>query len=585
MSAASGERRSSARSLARTLGIDGRSARPLVAATLLGAGSLGCAVALIATSAWLISRSSQRPPESALAVATAAVQFFALSRGLLRYGERLAGHDAALRLLAALRVRVYGQLERLAPAGLPAFRSGDLLGRLVQDVDSLQELVLRVWPPFAIAALVGGLAVVVVGAMLPAAGLILLAALIASSAAVPWLVRRHAARFAGPRAAARGEVAASTVDLLSGASELEVYGALDAALARADAADAELTRVALAAARGAGAGQGVTNLSMGLAMWGSLAVGVAAVASGDLSGALLAGLALIPLAAFELVAPLPAAAQGREQVERSADRVEAVLSASAPVVDPARPGKLPGGPGELRAQSLRCRYGERDELALAGLDLTIAPGAHVAIVGPSGAGKTTFAWTLVRFLAYEGSLKLDRVELDELAGDDVRSVIGLVGQEPHIFATTVAENLRLARRDADDGELFAALEQVHLAGWVRGLPDGLQSDLGERGSAMSGGQRQRLALARAVLADFPVLVLDEPGEHLDVMTAEAVIARMLERRRGRTTILITHRLAGLQALDEIFFLDAGRVVERGTDAALVRAGGRYAALRSGPGAF
>ncbi|HUA10588.1 MAG TPA: thiol reductant ABC exporter subunit CydC [Solirubrobacteraceae bacterium] len=574
---ASGE--PSARALARTLGLDRRSARPFVAATLLGAGSLACAIGLIATSAWLISRSSQRPPESALAVATAGVQFFALGRGLLRYGERLAGHDAALRLLAGLRVRVYRHLEILAPAGLPAFRSGDLLGRLVQDVDSLQELVLRVWPPFAIAALVGAGVVVLLATMLPAAAVIVAAALLASCAAVPWLVRRHAARFAGARAAARGELSATTVDVLAGAGELTVYGAIDGALAEAGSADSELTRVSLAAARGAGAAQGVATVLMGLAMWGSLAVGVAAVASGELAGVLLAGLALIPLAAFELVAPLPAAAQNREHVARSAARVDAVLAAPAPVREPDRPRPVPAGPHALAARGLRCTYPGSARRALDGVDLDIAPGRHVAVVGPSGAGKTTLAWALARLIEYEGLLTLDGAELSALEGVELRRVVGIAEQQAHVFATTVAENLLLARREASDDELFAALEDVRLAGWVRALPEGLKTDLGERGSLMSGGQRQRLGLARALLADFPVLILDEPGEHLDGPTADAVVGRILARRRGRTTVLITHRLAGLEELDEILVLDGGRVTERGSQAALLRAGGRYTALR------
>ena len=280
----------------------------LALATLLGAGSLAAAIGLIATSAWLISRSSQRPQESAVALAIVGVQFFALSRGLCRYGERLVGHDAAFRVLASLRVAVYGRLEQLAPLGLPAFRSGDLLARLVHDVDSLQDLMLRVLPVFAIAPVVGVVTVGVVWLMLPAAGLILLLALLLGGVLVPWLTGKIAVAAETNQAAARGELTAAVVDLLEGAPELVANGAMAGQLHRTLVADAELTGVARASARTAGVGQGLTRLCAGLAMWGALLVGVAAVHARRIDGVLLAGIALIPLVTLELLAGLPIAA-------------------------------------------------------------------------------------------------------------------------------------------------------------------------------------------------------------------------------------------------------------------------------------
>ncbi len=302
---------------------------------------MGAAIGLIATSAWLISRSSQRPEESAVAVAIVGVQFFALSRGLCRYGERLVGHDAAFRVLADLRVRIYERLERLAPLGLPAFRSGELLARLVHDVDSLQDLLLRVVPPFAVALLVGAATVGVVWSVLPAAGAILLVALLLAGVLVPWLTGTLAARGEARQAAARGELTASVVDLIEGAPELVVNGAAAAQLGRAMAADGEVTSIARATARTAGVGQGLTTLCSGLAVWGALLVGVAAVRAGTLNGVWLAGVALIPLVAFELVTGLPVATQTLQRVRRSAARVFEVLDAPPPVVEPAHPVALP----------------------------------------------------------------------------------------------------------------------------------------------------------------------------------------------------------------------------------------------------
>jgi thiol reductant ABC exporter CydC subunit len=568
--------------LARTFAIARPAAWRLVGATLLGASALAAAIGLIATSAWLISRSAQRPQESAVALAIVGVQFFALARGLCRYGERLVGHDAAFRVLAELRVSVYQHLERLAPLGLPAFRSGDLLARLVHDVDAMQDLLLRVVGPLAIAVVVGAGTVALVWWMLPAAGLILALALLAAATLVPWLTARLAARSEVRQAAARAELTAQVVDLIEGAPELLVNGADADRLTRALAADSALTRIAAASARTAGVGQGLTSLLAGLAMWGSLLVGVAALGAGHLNGVMLAGLALIPLAAFELVTGLPAATQTLARVRHSAARVLEVTDAPPPVREPAHPKALPAAPYALRVRGLGFSYPGAARPALAGVDLDLRPGRRVALVGPSGAGKSTLAGLLLRFLDYQrGSVKLGGVEIGDLDSEQCRRVIGLVSQEAHVFDNTLEENLRLARREASDDQLREALAGARLLAWAEQLPAGLGTELGERGARMSGGQRQRLAIARALLADFPLLVLDEPGEHLDTATADAILADLLASTRERATLLITHRLRGLEEMDEVLVLERGSVIERGSHAELLAIRGRYAALWRG----
>ncbi len=594
--------------LLQTLALARPAAGRLALATLLGAGAVAAAIGLIATSAWLISRSAQHPQESAVAIAIVGVQFFALSRGLCRYAERVVGHDAAFRVLSDLRVNVYERLERLAPLGLPAFGSGDLLARLIGDIDSLQDLLLRVVPPFAIALLVGAATVALVWWMLPAAGLILLVALLVAGTLVPWLTGTLAARTEARQAAARGELTASIVDLIEGAPELAVNGATAEQLKRAMAADAEVTQLAGSAARTAGIGQGLTSLCVGLAMWGALLVGVSAVHAGQLEGVLLAGIALIPLVAFELVTGLPSTTQTLQRVRRSAARVFEVMDTPPPVLEPAYPLALPllpalpssgappsrlmppsppmsPSPGALRSQThaLRVRdlcysYPGATRRALDGVDLDLSPGRRVAVIGPSGAGKSTLAGVLLRFLPYEGSVTLDELEVAELEGDQCRRVVGLVSQDAHVFDNTLEENLRLARRDATAEEIDSALAGARLLDWTRELPLGLATEVGERGARMSGGQRQRLAIARALLADFPLLVLDEPGEHLDTPTADAIVADLLAITRDRATLLITHRLTGLQDVDEVLVLDQGRVLERGTHARLIGLGEYYAEL-------
>ena len=332
--------------LGRTLGIARPAGRRLLLAALLGAGAIAADIGLIGTAAWLISRAAQHPNEAHLAVAIVLVQFFGLSRGLLRYEERLVGHDAAFRLLADRRVKVYQRLERLAPTGLPAFRRGDLLARVVQDVDSLQDLAIRIIPPFAIAVLVGSATVALLWWMLPAAGLILAVALVLASTVVPWLTGKLARRRESRFARVRGDLTVAMVDLTEGASELVAFGAMGAQLRTVRERDAELTAIAAASAGTAGVGLALTTLLAGLACWGCLLVGIPAVLSGRLDATELAVITLIPLAAFELVVGLPVATQALQRVRQAAARVFEVSDA-----DGARPRAT--APGRTARQPLR----------------------------------------------------------------------------------------------------------------------------------------------------------------------------------------------------------------------------------------
>ena len=341
----------------RLLGLVRPASPRLAYATLLGAGAAGSGIALLATSAWLISRAAQHPSVVALGVAIVGVQFFSMARALFRYKERLVGHDAALRVMADVRARVYERLEVLAPTGLSEFRSGDLLARLVGDVDSLQDFMLRVVPPYGIVFVVGIPTVGFLWYFLPAAGVVLALALLAGATLVPWLSLGLARRGEKRQAAARGELSSHVVELLEGAQELVAFGATDAQLARVAAADAELTRIATATSRTAGAGSGLITLLTGLAVWGILLIGVPSVHSGRLQGPLLAVMALTPLAAFEMVTGLPAAAQCLERVRQSAARVFALTATPPPVLDPEAPKPLAPGPHRLRVRGLRARYG------------------------------------------------------------------------------------------------------------------------------------------------------------------------------------------------------------------------------------
>ncbi|MEU8118904.1 thiol reductant ABC exporter subunit CydC [Spirillospora sp. NPDC049024] len=560
-----------------------RFARPargrLALAVLFGVLALGSGVGLMATSAWLISRAAQHPPVLMLMVAIVAVRAFGLGRGVFRYVERLAGHDATFRILADLRARVYERLERLAPSGLPAFRGGDLLNRLVADVDAVQDLFLRVLLPCTVAAVVGGASVGLAWLLLPSAGVVLLLALLLAGLAAPWLSSVLSRRAERRTTDLRGELTSHVVDTLQGAPELIAYGAAPEQLAKAAQLDRDFTRATARSATTAGAGAAISALAGGLAVWGSLAVGVPAVRSGALDGVLLAVVVLLPLAAFEVVAGLPMAAQYLERVRRSAARIFAVLDTPPPVREPDAPAPLPAAPYTLAVEDLRARWTPDAPYALDGVSLDLAPGRRCAIVGPSGSGKTTLTSVLLRFLEPSGGrTSLNGVDLRALSGDDVRRVIGLCAQDAHLFDSTIGENIRLARPGATDEEIRDALRRARLLDWVESLPDGLETRVGEHGAQVSGGQRQRISLARALLADFPILLLDEPAEHLDIATADELTADLLTATEGRTTLLVTHRLAGLEAVDEIIVLDGGRVADRGTHADLLDRPGPYRAL-------
>jgi ATP-binding cassette subfamily C protein CydC len=578
--------------LLRLLRLAGPLRGQLVLAVVAGAVSTGCAVALLATSGFLLARASLHPNIVAISVAVVAVRALSVGRGVFRYVERLAGHDAAFRVLADVRVRVYRQLARLAPAGLRDFRSGDLLARLVSDVDATQDLFLRGLAPPLTAVLVGAGAAGAVLLILAPAGLVLAAGLLLAGLVVSWLAAARARQAARRTAPARGELTARVTDLLAGAADLHAAGAEDAALAATDAADGELTRLARRTAAGAALGSGLSQAVAGLTLWGVLVLGVAAVGGGTLSRVPLAVITLTALAAFEAVTALPAAAMELGQARASAIRVGAVLDAPDPVAEPAAPRPLPAAlisNGALRVslRGAQVRYQPDGPLAIDGVDLDLTAGRRVALLGPSGSGKSTVAAVLLRFIDLAGgTATLGGADLASYAPAEVRTVISGCTEDPHLFDTTIADNIRLARPGASQPELDEVAARTRLLAWIRSLPRGWDTMVGPGGAAVSGGERQRIALARALLADPPLLILDEPTAHLDPDNRRALTADLLAVTAGRATLLITHDLDGLDQVDEIVVLDHGRVAERGIHLDLFRAGGLYqrmhAAAGSGP---
>ncbi|HEV8462566.1 MAG TPA: thiol reductant ABC exporter subunit CydC [Gaiellaceae bacterium] len=531
----------------RLLALGDASSPRLALSISLGAATVLCGVGLMATAGYLISRAAERPDVLALAVAIVGVRFFGLARPIFRYFERLSSHDLAFRVLSRVRVRAYERMEPLAPAQLAGYRRGDLLSRMVADVDALQNLYLRGLGPPLVALVAGAVSVVAATIILPAAGLVLTIGLFLAAVAGTVGRRGH-----GREAAARGELSAELVELMEGAPELVVFGAQDDRLERLRAADRSLVAIRRKSARSDGLGD-----ALRLAVTGCTVVGVliGAVAASDLDPTLLAALGLLALASFEAVTPLSRASRELSETLAAGQRVLELTDQRALVVDPAAPARAPIAPFTVALENVSVRYPGAERRALEDVTLRLDPGRKIALVGPSGAGKTTVTNLLLRFLDPEcGRVVLAGRDVRDYRQEDVRRAIAVAGQDAYLFATSIRENVRLARPEADDGEIEAALRRARIWEWVQELPAGWDTPVGENGHELSGGQRQRIVLARALLADAPLLVLDEPTAHLDATTAQRLVEDVVAAVGDRTLLLITHRPEGLELVDEVFAL-------------------------------
>jgi ATP-binding cassette subfamily C protein CydC len=568
-----------------------RLARPYLA-RLIGAGLLAAAtdlagLALMGTATWLLVTAAGRPPLQALTVAIVSVRALAIGRGVLRYAERLTGHDAVLRMLTDLRARVFATLA--ARRG-PVSHSGDTLSRLVSDVDAVQDLLLRVLVPGAAAIVVGAVAVTGTAIVSPPAALALAAGLLVAGGALPVVAARWSRRTADQVAPLRGAFAADAVDLTAGAADLTAFGATGAALATAGRRADELARLER---RLAATGWAVDAAGVLVSGVTAAAVTVAALRAGT-DGVLVAVLAVVTLTAVESCLALVGAARRYTEVRAALHRIAALALpddlavASVSVSDSdgsvsdsdgsvRRPtSKITREGGGVRADGVVVRYRGGGPPALAGVDLAVSPGRRIAVVGPSGAGKSTLLAVLTGAVApTAGSVTLDGAPLAAYDPEELPRAVGGLLADAHVFHATVRENLLLGRADADDDELAEACRAAGLLHWVRRQPDGLDTVVGEEGGQLSGGQRQRLALARALLAGPGVLVLDEPTEGLDPAAADEVLASALAAAGDRAVVLVTHRLAGLAGFDEIVVMDGGRVAQRGGPAALSTTPGWY----------
>lgn len=492
----------------------------------------------------------------------AIIRALAIARTGGRWLDRVIGHEATFRLIAATRVWLFARLERIAPAGLGALRSGDVAARLKGDTDRLELVFLRLIAPLAVAVASGLVATLVLAAYDGALAMALATTLVFGGLLAPGLVA-VAARGSGRRVTAiSAEIRAALVDVLDGLSPLLLTGDAQRRIAALDRRHGDLVAEEARLARWSGAGQVGVGLAADFAVVAILAIGIPLVGTGRLAGPDLTLAALLALSVVEAFVGVPTAFAGLAATLASARRIFALADRDPRVVDAEHPRDAPIA-FDLIFDNVGLAHPGARRPALADFDLAIAEGEHVAIVGASGAGKSSLVDLIVRFRdPTAGEIRLGGVPLGEIGLDALRRRFAVVAQDPHLFSTTIAENLRLARPDASDDDLADALEAAQLAATVATMPQGAATPIGQAGSRLSGGEVRRLAVARALLAEAPILILDEPTEGLDPGNARRLLDTVLDRAQGRTVILFTHHRIALERMDVIVTLDAGRIVRR-----------------------
>ena len=553
----------------------------MAAAVALGVATIGSGIGLLATAAYLIASAALQPSIAELQVAIVGVRFFGLSRGVFRYFERLVSHDLTLRVLGRLRRWFFRALEPLVPARTVEMRSSDLLTRVVSDVESLQNFFIRAVAPPLVAALVAvgsGLVLVIYSWEL---AFTFVVAFAATAVVVPLAVIRLGAATGAGLVSVRSDVAMAVADGIEGMADLLVFGRDEYQKRLVSELSRSSSDLRERAARVEAVGTAGVTLATHATVWLVMVLAIPMVSDGRFTGVALAVVCLVVMASFEAVQPLPAAARGMSEQLEAADRIFAILDEKPAVDDPV------GSSVEVRMDGISTvelsgvsfTYPGASREALRDCSLVIGDGHRVAVVGPSGSGKSTLANLLLRFWdPMEGEIRLAGRPLGACSHEALRTAIGVLPQQTDLFTGTIRDNLLLAEPDAGQIDLDRAAQTAGLLDTIHAFPDGWETWIGEHGMQLSGGQRRRLALARLVLRDPPVVVLDEPTSGLDPATEKRVMRSVLELFAGRTTIVITHRLVVMDRFDEIVVLDRGRIVERGTHDQLMQADGLYRQL-------
>ncbi|HET7479667.1 MAG TPA: thiol reductant ABC exporter subunit CydC [Rubrobacteraceae bacterium] len=547
-------------------------------AVFLGVVTVVSNVGLLATAAYVISAAAIVSYISLLVIQVYLVRIFSVSRSFSRYAERMVSHDVTFRLLGNLRTWFYGRLEPLAPARLAGYRSGDLLSRVVRDVEELENVYLRILAPAAIAAVISAFTFALFYIFSPALAFVALGFLTLTGVGVPILVRTLSRGLGRRELELRAELNARIVDGVQGAQDLLAFGAEGAHQMEIAAVGRKLDRVQRKMAFVTGLRDSLNDLLTNLTMIAALVLTIPLVAQGEIKGVYLGFLALVALGAFEAVQPLGTAFQFLGRSLHAGERLFEISDSEPAVRDPEKPYPAPAD-HTLEFDRVSFQYEQDETAVLEDISFTLRPGSRIAVVGPSGAGKSTLVNLILRFWDPQGGeVRFGGRDIRDYETEDLRSLVGVVAQDTHVFNASLRENLSLARPGADDTVLKEALERARLSDLVERLPGGLDGYIGEQGARISGGERQRLAVARALLKDAPVLVMDEATANLDPVTERELLESARSLMLGRSTLVITHRLVDMESMDEILVLDGGRIVERGTHAELRGSGDLYSRM-------
>jgi ATP-binding cassette subfamily C protein CydC len=503
-----------------------------------------------------------------------------VSRSTSRYVERLVSHNITFRLLARLRTWVYSRLEPLAPSHLLTYRSGDVLTRLVADVEELQNVYLRMVSPIIVAIIISLLTFALFAIFSTLLAWVAVAFLVATGLGVPFLSAVLARGLGRRQLVLRAELNAQIVDGIQGMQDLLAYGHASSQQQKIATIESELGRIQRRMAWVSGLQQMLHDAMMNLALLTLLVLAIPLVVTKAINGVYLGFLALLILASFEAIQPLGQAFQFLGHAIAAGERLFKITDAVPSITEPAAPLLAPlshsSAGHTLEFKQVHFAYGADESEVLSEISLRVQAGQRIAVVGPSGSGKSTLVRLALRFWdPKQGAICLDGQDIRQYALSDLRALMGVVDQDTYLFNDTLRRNLLLARPAASDSEIAQVLEQAQLSEFVRQLPQGLDSWIGEQGLRLSGGERQRLAIARALLKDAPLLILDEVTANLDPLTECALLEELHVLMQGRTTLLITHRLVGMERMDEILVLDHGRIIERGIHDQLLAAGGCY----------